>query len=82
MENEHLNNVGEFRAVRDISIKPILPKNESGKTQNGDKKELENYDPDIVDGNDIVIVSSRGSEEQPKKMKRFKTTMTDIFKKV
>lgn len=26
LENEHLNNVGEFRAVRDISIKPIVSK--------------------------------------------------------
>lgn len=77
-----MNNVGEFRAVRDISIKPILPKNENGKTQNGDKKELEKYDPDIVDGNDIVIVSNRSSEERPKKIKRFKTRMTDILKKV
>ena len=77
-----MNNVGEFRAVRDISIKPILPKNENGKTQNGDKKELEKYDPDIVDGNDIVIVSNRSSEERPKKIKRFKTRRTDIFKKV
>lgn len=77
-----MNNVGEFRAVRDISIKPILPKNENGKTQNGDKKELEKYDPDIVDGNDIVIVSNRSSEERTKKIKRFKTRMTDILKKV
>lgn len=29
LENEHLNNVGEFRAVRDISIKPIIVKEDS-----------------------------------------------------
>jgi len=28
LENEHLNNVGEFRAVRDISIKPMVSKDE------------------------------------------------------
>ena len=67
-----MNNVGEFRAVRDISIKPILPKNENDKTQNGGKKQLEKYDPDIADENDIVIVCSRSSEERPKIWKDLK----------
>ena len=31
LENEHLNNVGEFRAVRDISIKKIIMKNDDVK---------------------------------------------------
>ena len=30
LENEHLNNCGQFRAVRDISIKPIEKEKESG----------------------------------------------------
>ena len=41
-------------------------KNENDKTQNGGKKQLEKYDPDIADENDIVIVCSRSSEERPK----------------
>lgn len=30
LENEHLNNVGKFRAVRDISIGPMRPTDISG----------------------------------------------------
>lgn len=35
LENEHLNNCGEFRAVRDISIAPILMGNRDKSIENG-----------------------------------------------
>ena len=34
LENEHLNNCGEFRAVRDISIAPILMGNRDKRIEN------------------------------------------------
>ena len=38
LENEHLNNCGEFRAVRDISIAPILMGNRDKRIENGKLK--------------------------------------------
>ena len=35
LENEHLNNCGEFRAVRDISIAPMLMGNRDKRIENG-----------------------------------------------
>ena len=40
LENEHLTNVGRFRANRDISFKPFDPQEPSSTPLGDEKKEL------------------------------------------
>ena len=46
MENEHLNNIGEFRAVRDISITPF---------RKDDHQQVENIVDDIDGAENYLI---------------------------
>nr|CAB3267800.1 xenotropic and polytropic retrovirus receptor 1 homolog [Phallusia mammillata] len=55
LENEHLNNCGEFRAVRDISIAPLHA---------DDLASLENMMDDIS-GADIILLKRRGGLAVP-----------------
>lgn len=44
LENEHLNNCGEFRAVRDIKIKPLdIPKAVPSSAQLNTKPDVSKY---------------------------------------
>jgi len=49
LENEHLNNVGDFRALRDIAIVPI------SHAQIGSTVKEVRQEKDEVDGNPVVV---------------------------